>query len=143
MALQEPLRSICTMSLIPSMLRILNYYRLSKSALIPEISDRLSKVFETGDSWAVDIDPPTDVDGFVRLRYSPSPKQALPNQVHYEKLFSMSFERLQVRLGEREPMRLLGEDWYVLGHTIFFANDSPSDLEIQAALKTWIRQQKG
>ena len=123
------------------MLRILTYYRLPKSTLIPEISARLSQVFKSGDSWAVDIDPPVDIDELVRLRYSPSPKQALPNQAHYEELFSTSFEKVRVRLGEKEPMRLLGEDWYVLGHTIFFASDSPSDQVFQAALQTWLRQQ--
>ena len=95
------------------------------------------------DSWAVDIDPPVDIDELVRLRYSPSPKQALPNQAHYEELFSTSFEKVRVRLGEKEPMRLMGEDWYVLGHTIFFASDSPSEQVFQAALQTWLRQQAG
>ena len=101
------------------MLRILTYYRLPKSTLIPEISARLSQVFKSGDSWAVDIDPPVDIDELVRLRYSPSPKQALPNQAHYEELFSTSFEKVRVRLGEKEPMRLMGEDCMCSG-TLFF-----------------------
>ena len=125
------------------MLRILKYYHLPKTALIPEIAERLSQVFKNGDSWRIELDPPVDVDELMRNRYSPSPKQRLPNQAHYETLFSTSLEKVRVRLNEKEPMRLLGEAWFVLGHTIFFASAAPSDLEIQAALKMWLSQQKG
>lgn len=125
------------------MLRLLKYYHLPESPLLPEIAERLSQVFEGRESLPIEIDPPLDVDELMRQQYQPSPKQVLPNRAHYENILSASFEKVRLRLGEKEPMRLLGEPWFVLGHTIFFASDAPSEAEVTAALKIWMQQQKG
>lgn len=117
--------------------RILKYYSLSKSVQIPEIANRLEFVFKTGEAWPIALDPSLKNNEPEITQYSPAPHQPLPNREMFEAKVGRSLDGIRLRLGEIEPMRLLGEPWFVLGHTIFFASPSPDNDTILAALMKW------
>jgi hypothetical protein len=113
------------------------YYSLSKSVQIPEIADRLEFVFKTGEAWPIDLAPDLKNDNPEMLDYTPAPHQPLPNREMFESEIGLPLDCVRLRLGEKEPMRLLGEPWFVLGHTIFFESSDPDNDTILAALMKW------
>ena len=66
----------------------------------------------------------------------------LPFRKQLEDEFQRDLSWVKIRKGEAEAMRLVQEDWLVVGNTLFFGEEQPDYQQVSTAISTALDRRK-
>ena len=125
-----------------NLLSLNRYWNIPSTPKIISISERLHAVFQDQDPGPVEVDGPIDVDEAQRRIEARKNRQTLPFQEQLEQDFNRDLSWLSIRKGESEAMRLIQEDWLVVGSTMFFGAEKPTYQQVKSAVTKAISKRK-
>jgi len=118
------------------------YWSLPPSPKVKIISDRLTAAFEHTDPGPADLGQQLQMEELVARVQQRREKSALPYRRQLESEFATDLSWLRSRLGESEAMRLVEEDWLMVGQTLVFGNERPSYSEVKSAVGRVLQRKK-
>jgi len=118
---------------------LLQYWKLPKSPKVSEIKDRLSSVFSEEEARPISISNPADIHSVAKRVLG---RDELPYQLRLEEYFEQPLDWVRIRLGQKDAMRFLRQDWFVHGECIWFASQTPDLILVTEAVRSVIIRQK-
>lgn len=118
------------------------YWALPLSPQIKVIVDRLDTAYQNADPGPADLGPRIDTEEVVQRVRERRKKTALPYRQELEAEFGTDLSWLRSRMGESEAMRLVEEDWLVVGQTLVFGAERPSYTEVKTAVGQVLERKK-
>jgi hypothetical protein len=118
---------------------MLDYWKLPRSPLITEIKNRLLDVYSDQITPPVWLPEPMDSR---EVAASLGLQDNLPFQAELETELQTSLQWIRVRLGEKEALKFLRQDWIVHGSCIVFAQKEPCLEMVRAAVEVILLRQK-
>ena len=91
------------------------YWNIPVSSEIKTISERLQAVYQDRDPGPIDVDESVDVEKANQAILERKKLTRLPFREQLEDEFQRDLSWLKIRKGESEAMRLIQEDWLVVG----------------------------
>ena len=125
-----------------NLLNLTRYWNIPPTPKIGSISKRLHAVYHDLDPGPVEVDEAIDIDEAFRQVEHRKRRTKLPFQQQLEEEFKRDLSWLNIRKGESEAMRLIQEDWLVVGNTMFFGDEQPSYQQVKSAVKQVISKKK-
>ena len=118
------------------------YWNIPVSSEIKTISERLQAVYQDRDPGPIDVDESVDVEKANQAILERKKLTRLPFREQLEDEFQRDLSWLKIRKGESEAMRLIQEDWLVVGDTLFFGDEQPNYQQVRTAISSVISKRK-
>ena len=123
-------------------LKLTRHWKIQNGIDIPEIHQRLQGILSDTKSKPVDIPKGLSVEEAIQRIEARKKRTFLPHQEKLKKEFQDDLKWLKIQLGEAEAMRLVKEDWLLIGQTLIFGAEEPAYEEVREAVQEAVERRK-
>ena len=117
-----------------------HHFTIKNGKPVSLIQQHMRAFFSEEEQLPIDIPKGLSVEQALEQLKERKAKEDVPHRTQLEQEFEQSLDWVRVQLGESDALRLIEQDWIIVGATAFFAELEPSYEQVRDAIGEMVSQ---